>query len=199
MKIQHWTVIDKNTDRPRHWLCRCVCGKTRLVFSSNITHRVSASCGCQRKTRLTHGMRHTATYNSWASMIQRCTATQSKMFQNYGARGITVCERWLTFENFFSDMGRRPSIGHTLNRLDNNAGYFKENCAWSTKTEQARNRRSSRLVTYNGLTDCVAGWAERLRIPLNVLDLRLRAYRWTIERAFTQKVRYAPPRKKHHG
>ena len=97
------------------------------------------------------------------------------------------CERWESFENFFADMGRRPSAAHTLDRIDNDGNYEPGNCRWATKKQQQRNRRTNRLLTFSGETHCAAEWAERLGIPYATLLARLR--KWPVERALTEAYR----------
>lgn len=89
----------------------------------------------------THRKSKTPVHNTWHNMKQRCLNKNHKNYKDYGKRGITVCEKWLTFEGFYEDMGDRPD-GMTLDRIDNNKGYFKDNCRWATKKDQARNRRT---------------------------------------------------------
>jgi len=137
--------------RPRvAWLCACDCGNKKVVVADSLRAGLVKSCGCVKqskefrddiKKRLTkHGMTHTPTWTSWAKMLQRCRNPMSTQYKWYGARGISVDERWLSFENFLADMGLRPS-GTTLDRVNNDGPYCKENCRWSTHREQSANRR----------------------------------------------------------
>lgn len=114
-------------------------------------------------------------------MLTRCTNPVFPSFKRYGGRGITVCERWLKFQNFLADMGERPA-GRTLERRDNNGPYLKENCRWATAAEQSRNTRRNRFMTYQGRTLCVTDWAKELGMPRERLKARLESG-WTVERA----------------
>lgn len=137
----------------------------------------------RNRARATHSMSRTSTYAIWRSMLARCTSPQSKDFGRYGARGITVCNRWLKFENFLADMGQRPE-GLTLDRRDGTLGYSPDNCRWATPTIQARNRRTNVTVTHDGITATVAEWAERTGLERKTLEYRIRAG-WTAARALT--------------
>ena len=93
-------------------------------------------------------------------MLGRCCRPTHKSYSYYGARGIRVCQEWLSFENFLKDMGPRPSKNHTLERINNNGNYEKVNCAWATKLEQANNKRTSKIVTVNGVSKTMAEWGR---------------------------------------
>ena len=116
-------------------------------------------------------------------MLNRCTNPNVRHYVDYGARGITVCERWLKFENFLEDMGEPPP-GLTIDRLDNNKGYFKDNCAWKTPIAQARNRRNSVIMTFKGVTLTLIEWCELLDLSYRTLRARYAAG-WSAEEILT--------------
>jgi hypothetical protein len=154
-KFNYWTLIEftgwiRTTQR---WKCMCKCGVTRDGISMNdLRTGKSKSCGCiMLETHFTHGMANTSEYKIWAGMIQRCTNPLNDAYKNYGTRGITVCDRWLnSFENFYADMGRRPSKEMTIDRIDNDKGYYPDNCKWSDKFEQNQNKRETLFVFIDG-------------------------------------------------
>jgi hypothetical protein len=124
-------------------------------------------------------------------MTARCYQPKCKEFRLYGARGITVCERWKGyhgFENFCADMGERPS-GTSLDRIDNDGQYSPENCRWATQRQQARNSRKNRLLTLGDRTACIAEWAEITGISQYTIRQRVAKLGWSDERALTEGVR----------
>lgn len=134
------------------------------------------------------GGRTSPEYTAWMHMIQRCRNPNCKHFSYYGGRGITVCERWRNFENFFRDMGPRPTAKHTLERVDNNGNYTPENCVWATRQQQQQNIRSNQWIEWRGQRRVVAEWARIVGIQANVLGLRFKNG-WTPERALTTPIK----------
>jgi hypothetical protein len=131
--------------------------------------------------------RRTPEYQTWSGMLRRCYDDRSPDFARYGARGISVCERWRSsFEDFLADVGAKPP-GCTLDRRDNALGYEPGNVRWATPSEQARNRRSNHSVTANGETLTIAEWSERTGIRPDTLLRRLRLG-WTPDAAVSQVV-----------
>jgi hypothetical protein len=132
----------------------------------------------------THGRTNTSAYWRWRAMIQRCTNPKNSQWTSYGGRGIAVCERWRTFENFYADMGDPPP-GMSLDRIDVNGNYEPSNCRWATFSRQARNLRKTPMLTFNGETLPLIDWAERLGINFRTLHSRLKKRGWTVERTLT--------------
>jgi hypothetical protein len=139
--------------RAAYWMCICSCGKQVSVHSSSLVRGLTKSCGhlkseTTKKLHKTHGMTRTPEYQAWSGMITRCENAKRDDYPLYGGRGIKVCDRWRTsFENFYTDMGPRPSKKHSLDRYpDKNGDYAPNNCRWATREQQARNKRSTVLT-----------------------------------------------------
>lgn len=138
------TVLAKAITPPSkgvRWECLCQCGEKAEVAANHLRSGATTSCGCFRvAVKTTHGKRGSSTYTAWGNMIARCTNPNSPSYPDYGGRGLKVQDSWLIFENFYADMGDKPK-GLTLEREDNERGYFKDNCKWATTAEQALNKR----------------------------------------------------------
>lgn len=169
---------------------RCACGVEKAVMIQHI--RRSKSCGCLTnsiiaKARTRHGMTDSPAWLTWKNMLDRCRNKNCASWSSYGGRGIQVCERWETFENFFADMGAR--IGElTIERIDNDGNYEPSNCRWATSKEQAINRRSTVFLEAFGKKQSVTDWAAEIGIQQATLNHRIRA-NWPTEKALTQPLR----------
>lgn len=158
MKYGQLTIIgSESKDGRLFWICECDCGNEKSIYADSIKKGATRSCGCLRKAvtsnlARTHGMYATPEHRAWRQMIRRCDP-DSKDHEYYSDRGITVCAGWLErFENFFADMGMRPSSLHSIDRKDNDKSYSKENCRWATKEEQCQNSSQSKIWTINGIS-----------------------------------------------
>lgn len=169
--------------------CQCSCGGKTEVSKAAL-RRNTLSCGCLRQRlldtgmQLRHGQTKTRAYRSWGTMLQRCYNPKNLKYPSYGGRGIVVCDRWLNFDAFLADMGQ-PPVGATLDRRDNSGPYELSNCRWATATEQARNRRSNKLISFRNETRCLAEWGDVLGFKPATLLTRLDRLGWSIEKAFT--------------
>lgn len=150
-----------NKYKYKFWICKCVCGNKLSIRSDILKRGGVKSCGCLSiKGNPTHGMRYSVEYISWICMNRRC-----KNRKYYADRGITVCKEWRGdnpngFINFYKDMGNKPNPKYTIDRIDSTKGYYKENCRWATRKQQAQNRSSNVKVTYSGITLSKNEWAE---------------------------------------
>lgn len=150
---------------------RCVCGTVKWVEERSVRRGLVTSCGrCANKT---HGASKTPEYAVWRSMLARCNNPKHFAYHNYGARGITVCKRWHTFENFIADMGKQPFKGASIDRVNNNKGYTPKNCRWVNALEQNRNRRTNRFIEIGGVSKCVSEWSSISGVRHNTITYRL--------------------------
>lgn len=138
------------------YLCTCECGKTIESYASVLRSGNTTSCGCSREK---HGHNKDKLHVIWRMILNRCNNPKSDKYKDYGGRGIKVDVRWLDFNQFKSDMGDRPE-GHTVERKDNEQGYSKDNCVWADAKTQARNRRSTKLIEFNGQRKILKDWAD---------------------------------------
>jgi hypothetical protein len=140
-----------------------------------------------------HGLSYTSEYRAWQTMRLRCLEPTNQAYPRYGGRGITVCDRWLNSpEPFLKDMGPKPSPKHELDRIDNDGPYEPGNCRWATRTESSRNRRSNRILEYNGERRTLAEWCERFRLPRDTVRKRLESG-WSITSTLQTPVRPKRP------
>lgn len=186
-------------DRIRIWRCQCDCGNEVRVAQRYLYHgeSVTKSCGCIiGKHKRTHGATNTPEFMAWVAMRQRCENPRVKAFKNYGARGISVCAHWQTFEAFLADMGPRPSPAHSIDRERNDGNYEPGNCRWATMVVQSNNRRSSLHLTLNGETRTAAEWERQVGLKAGMVSKRI-GMGWTLERALAtaprERRRYVQP------
>lgn len=183
---------ENDADNRARWLCACVCGGTATIGGKSLRSGNSQSCGCAAreaasracKAKARHGMWRTPEYRAWQAIRQRCENAKGKDYHRYGGRGICVCERWQTFENFYDDMGPRPTSRHSIERENNNGDYEPSNCHWALPVEQQSNRRCTVRLTYNGRTQTLAQWSREIGISRGALRLRVDRG-WPLERALS--------------
>ena len=175
------------------WLCNCSCGASVTVISSSLQEGNTQSCGClrseiSRRFLSKHGLAYSPEYQIWENIKSRCLNPNNAAFKDYGGRGIKVCKRWLKFENFYKDMGPKPSPKHEIDRKNNNKGYYPGNCRWSTRSQQTRNTRRNVMITYKNKTLCLTDWAILLNVKRSTLNNRLEKG-WSVEKALSAPVR----------
>lgn len=175
------------------WLCKCDCGNERVVVSQTLRIGATRSCGCLRNemrsdANRTHGKTDTPEYGVWCRMHSRCYNPKLERYPNYGGRGIKVCERWFSFENFLADMGTRPGPKFSIDRKDNDKDYTPDNCRWATNKQQARNTSRNHLLTLGEETRCLSEWAEIGGMDESALRGRLNDG-WPLEMAVKTPVR----------
>lgn len=166
------------------FLCLCDCGTEKKILSRSLVSGKTVSCGCYGKSiiynkSLVHGQskrkNKTKEYMAWMNMKNRCYDVKNNHYKSYGGRGIIVCDSWLeSFNNFFFDMGIKPSPKHSLDRIDVNGSYCKENCKWSTNEEQARNKRGNVWLEINGEKLIVQDWAKKFNVRPDTIKGHLR-------------------------
>lgn len=195
------TVISRglSTNNNTYWLCKCSCGKEKEIARTNLRSGDIRSCGCKTSEFLSKALRGkyiihgqacnnkpSPEWRAWFGAFSRCYNKYNPSYKRYGGRGIKVCSRWKeSFQNFFDDMGPKPSPKHSLDRVNNNGDYSPDNCRWSSAKEQQNNRSNNRLISFNGKTKTLTAWAEEVGVRRDTLWRRIVVQEWSIERALT--------------
>jgi len=179
------------------WKSKCDCGEIVHIAGPNLTSGNTKSCGCfrveatiKRNFKHGHNTKTSAEYRSWAGIKSRIYNKKNAKYGVYGGRGIKLCTRWERFENFLSDMGKKPE-GMSIDRIDNNKGYYRKNCRWATSKQQARNTSRTIRIMYKGKKKSLVDWCDELGLSYGIVSQRINKLGWTVNRAFTTK---RPPR-----
>ena len=178
------------------WNCKCDCGKSAIVGTGQLKRGRKKSCGCLRRETakmmmMKHGGTYTRLYSIWEAMKARTEYSSSQSYENYGGRGIKVCDEWRHDFQKFHDwaMAHGYQDDLTIDRIDVNGNYCPENCRWATKKEQGRNKRDIPKITYNGETLTLAEWSEKLDIKKTTLQTRIYNLGWSVKEAFETPVK----------
>ena len=174
-----------------YYKCLCECGQEKIVNGFYLLGNRVKSCGClkHKGTHFTHGLGKPDTFSHWVNMKTRCLNKNNVKYKNYGGRGITICDEWLSFENFhYWTINNGFNKDLTLERIDVNGNYEPSNCTWITMEQQAKNKRNSKIITYNGLTMNVAEWSKYLGLGRETVRERLKNG-WSIKDALSPKKR----------
>lgn len=192
------TVIERTgtaNDKQALWKCKCDCGNFHTSKGRDLRNGKVKSCGCMSKKWMAdaitkHNLTNSRIYKIYHGMKARCYNKNNDRYLDYGGRGITICQEWLDdFMNFYNwSMGNGYSEHLTIERKDNNMGYSPSNCMWATAKEQANNRRTSRLIEFDGKTLTSAQWSGITGIPRTDIENRIDNLGWSVEKALTQKV-----------
>lgn len=176
----------------RRWPCRCDCGGEVMVNITDLRKRRESGGGCSACVSLKrhgYGKSTNATYSKYQAMRQRCENANNKAYQNYGGRGIKVCESWMLFDNFLADMGECPGVGYSIDRIDVDGDYEPKNCKWSTIAEQVRNKRTNVKVIIDGVKyPTLKDAADAFGIRYATVRVRTATYGWSIERALKTPI-----------
>lgn len=177
------------TSDPKHLkvVCLCSCGRECEKLLSHVLRGATKSCGCLKKSGInayrTHGLTGTPEHRVWKGIRRRCNGQNRKDYERYGGKGITVCKRWSSFENFLSDMGKRPSNKHSIERRNNTKGYSPANCYWATDDEQRNNKRTSRIIKIGRRKQTLRQWCDEFDAPYARVHDRIDLLGWDPLRA----------------
>lgn len=180
-RFGRWTVVQSagtrkmSNGRNRHlWNCLCDCGTERVVEEPSLTSGRSKSCGCYHsdimhdvgKVNTTHGMSNSRLYRIWRHIINRCNNPSDSSYSNYGQRGITVCDEWLSFDSFMNwALNNGYEDGLSIDRIDTDESYTPDNCRWADDKTQANNRRSTKVYTIGQESHSIMEWSEIYNVP----------------------------------
>lgn len=179
-----------------NWECECDCGKIVIVCSTSLISGNSKSCGCLRDengalSRTKHGMYYTPEYRAWINMVARTTNPKQTRADRYIGRGITICDSWRnSFKEFYKDMGKRPNYKTSIDRIDNNKGYYKDNCRWATQKEQMNNMSRNHMIEHNGKTISISMWSELLNINQKVISYKIKQGKTLAEIIENNKIKH---------
>lgn len=205
LRFGRLTVLEELAERQtgkKLWRCVCDCGNETRSTTGNLKSGKSSSCGCYRRDRTveclsTHKMSRSREYAIWVGMHNRCRWNGHTNYQNYGGRGIRVCERWADFQSFYDDMGPCPS-GLTIERINVDGDYTPENCKWETKTEQQYNKSTTRWIVYKGERMAVG---KTVHLVGDIVSISVALHRltrgWSVDDALTHPL--VSPRAKRRG
>lgn len=174
----------------KKWECLCDCGNVVQIKAKTLNNGHTQSCGCLQKEfagnlKRTHGMTLTSIYKTWRGIKGRCLNKNHHAFVHYGGRGITICDEWKkSFENFYRDMGEKPSKNHSIERIDNEIGYCKSNCKWILKNKQNFNKRNNIILKFDNQEKSLGEWCKELNLPYRVIHNRIYKLKWEVEKAF---------------
>ncbi len=192
---------EKTRDGKTTWWCICDCGTQRAFIGTLLRSGHTKSCGCFQvdetiRNHTTHGKSHTYMHRLWTDIRNRCNNPRNKSYPFYGGRGIKVCERWeADYSNFVADLGTPPP-GMQIDRIDNDRDYGPDNCRWTTRAINCRNRRNNHIIEWNGQRRCIKEWSELTGISRLAISQRINKLNWPIEKALTTP---AQRRKKPNG
>lgn len=179
--------VENNKHGQPQWRCHCDCGKETIVVGQKLRKGITKSCGClvyEQKTRLTHGMTGTVLHNRWLNMKSRCFNPHNKRYERYGGRGITICDEWLDFKNFYNwSVANGFSEELSLDRIDNDKGYCPDNCRWATPRQQANNTARNVKIEYMGKVKTLSQWCRDLGLNYKLVYYRYHEQNMKLEKA----------------
>jgi len=168
-----------------YYVCKCDCGTDIILLLSNVIKGNTKSCGCLKreiniKKNTTHGLSKTKLYKSWKDIVKRCENEKCKSYENYGGRGILICDEWrnnyATFHEYISKLENFGMSDYTLDRINNNGNYEPGNVRWATKIEQNSNTRNNRYIEINGITKTLSQWCRDIGISNKNINKKLKTY-----------------------